>query len=75
MKRPSVRKLAVLGAVVAAAVAVLALRAGGPADSPAPSGPGSGTSSSDVQQDPGSAEDYWTPERRASAEPAPMPGE
>ncbi len=73
MKRSSVRNLAVLGAVVAAAVAVLAFRAGSSADSSDPAPPGSGTTSSDVRQDPGAAEDYWTPERRASAEPAPMP--
>ncbi|MFI0821548.1 hypothetical protein ACH4TX_39200 [Streptomyces sp. NPDC021098] len=76
MKRSSVRRLAVLGAVVATTATVLALRPGSSAEpSPpsAPTAPDSGTSSSEVRQDPGTAEGYGTPERRESAERAPMP--
>ncbi|MCZ7413817.1 MULTISPECIES: hypothetical protein [unclassified Streptomyces] len=74
MKRSPLRKLVLAaGATGAAAATVLAVRAAGlgPPES-TPVSPG-GTSTSEVQPGPSDVERYWTQERMAEAEPAPMP--
>jgi hypothetical protein len=80
MTSGTVRKLALLAGTVAVVAAIVALRfaddttasgssGSGPEETTAPDG----VVVHEVEQDPGDAAAYWTPERMRDAKPAPMP--
>jgi hypothetical protein len=75
VRRSTVRRVAVSAAAIVAAAGVVVVWAATASSRPTPArlDPDSGSTSSRIQPAPAPGEEYWTPERMRSAQPAPMP--